>query len=219
MPKSPEFWSFFDSEAAPRLALRANTFRKMFEYLDRLDTPINIIETGCARTKDDWSGEGQSTILFDRYIHHHAAESKFYSVDINKSAVDYARTFIGPKTVLTNDDSVKYLAKLTEDLLAGGQTADLVYLDAHDLDWHYWYPSAAHHLMELCSVLRILRKDTLVVVDDSAISAHFVRAANNTINFVSPPIIGGKGRMVAEFAARVGAKVEFSEYQAGWTGF
>jgi hypothetical protein len=108
---------------------------------------------------------------------------------------------------------------LTADFLSSGQTADLVYLDAYDLDWHYWYPSAAHHLMELCAVLRILRKDTLVMVDDCAISAHFVRGNNNTINFTSPPIIGGKGRLVAEFAARVGAKVEFSEYQAGWSGF
>src|SRR6187401_3018200 len=211
MRKSPEFWNFFDGEAAPRLALRANTFRKMFEHLDRFDAPINIIETGCARFKDDWT-DGQSTMLFDKYIHCHAPESKFYSVDINKAATDFARTFIGPKTALTTDDSVKYLAKLTADFLANGQTADLVYLDAHDLDWHYWHPSAAHHLMELCAVLRILRKDTLVAVDDCAHSANFVRT-NNNINFISPPIIAGKGRMVAEFAARIGAKVEFSEYQ------
>lgn len=217
MQTSPEFWRFFDDEAAPRLALRANTFRKMFEHLDRLAAPVTVIETGCARFKDDWSGEGQSTRLFDRYIHHH--ESKLYSVDINKAATDYARAFIGPKTTLACDDSVKYLAQLTADFLANGRTADLVYLDAYDLDWHYWYPSAAHHLMELCAVQRILRKDTLVVVDDCAIAAHFVRGTNNTINFTSPPIIGGKGRLVAEFAARVGAKVEFSEYQAGWSGF
>src|SRR5260370_39346132 len=99
----------------------------MFEYLDRLDTPINIIETGCARIKDDWSGEGQSTMLFDKYIHYHAVESKLYSVDINKSAIDYARTFIGPKTALTSDDSVKYLAKLTADFLGKGRTAEFVY--------------------------------------------------------------------------------------------
>ena len=219
MPKSPEFWSFFDGEAAPRLALRANTFRKMFEHLDRFDAPVNIIETGCARFKDDWAGEGQSTMLFDKYVHHHAAESKLYSGDINKPAIDYARSLVRPKTVLTNDDSVKYLARLTADFLAEGRTADLVYLDAHDLDWHYWYPSAAHHLMELCSLLRILRKDTLVVVDDSAISAHFVRGASNSITFTSPPVIGGKGRLVEKFAARAGAKVEFSDYQAGWSGF
>ncbi|MBA2589719.1 MAG: class I SAM-dependent methyltransferase [Alphaproteobacteria bacterium] len=218
MGTSPEFWNFFEGEAAPRLALRANTFRTMFEYLDRLNRPVNIIETGCARV-NDWSGEGQSTILFDKYIHHHAAESKLYSVDINKSAIDYASTFTGPKTTLTSDDSVKYLARLTADFLMKDRTADLVYLDAYDLDWHHWYPSAAHHLMELCAVLRILRKDTLVVVDDCANSAYFVRGQNNAINFISPPIIGGKGRMVAEFAARIGAKVEFAEYQAGWSGF
>lgn len=217
MGTSPEFWNFFDGEAAPKLALRANTFRKMFEHLDRFDRPVNMIETGCARFKDDWT-DGQSTMLFDKYVHHHAAESKLYSVDINKAATDYARSFVGPKTAITTDDSVKYLTRLTGDFLAGGQTADLVYLDAHDLDWHYWYPSAAHHLMELCSVMRILRKDTLVVVDDCAHTANFVRT-NNNINFISPHIIGGKGRLVAEFAARIGAKVEFSEYQAGWSGF
>lgn len=119
----------------------------------------------------------------------------------------------------TDGPGLHALAKLTADFLANGQIANLVYLDAYDLDWHHWYPSAAHHLMELCSVSLILRKDTLVVVDDCAISAHFVRGNNNTINFTSPPVIGGKGRLVAEFAARAGVKVEFSEYQAGWSGF
>lgn len=217
MPKSAEFWNFFDGEAAPKLALRANTFRKMFEHLDRFDRPVNIIETGCARFKDEWT-DGQSTLLFDKYVHHHDAASKFHSVDINKVATDYARSFTGPKTAVATDDSVKHLAQLTADFLARGQTADLVYLDAHDLDWHYWYPSAAHHMMELCAIMRILRKDTLVVVDDCAQSANFVRN-NNNIHFISPVIIGGKGRLVAEFAARVGAKVEFSDYQAGWSGF
>ncbi len=216
---SPEFWRFFDSEAAPRLALRANTFRRIFEHLDRFDRPVRIIETGCARLKDDWAGEGQSTILFDRYVHHHAEDSRLHTVDISKAAIDYARTFAGPRTMLTQDDSLKHLARLTAEFLAQGQTPDLVYLDAYDLDWHYWYPSAAHHLMELCAVLRILRKDTLVVVDDCGISGHFVRPNANTINFVSAPVIGGKGRLVAEFAARVGAKVEFSDYQAAWSGF
>ena len=123
------------------------------------------------------------------------------------------------QTSIATGDSVQYLAGLAADFAAGGRTADLVYLDAHDVDWHYWFPSAAHHLMELCAVLRILRKDTLVVVDDCGISGHFVRPNANTINFVSAPVIGGKGRLVAEFAARVGAKVEFSDYQAAWSGF
>ena len=218
MAASPEFWNLFNTEAAPRLGWRADTVRKMFEHLDRFGGPVNIIETGCARAKDDWT-DGQSTMLFDRYVSLHAAESRLYSVDINKAATDYAKSLVGPKTSIATGDSVQYLAGLAADFARSGRTADLVYLDAHDVDWHYWYPSAAHHLMELCAVSRILRKNTLVVVDDSPVSGYFVRGTNNTMNFLAPPIIGGKGRLVAEFAARTGAKVEFSDYQAGWTGF
>jgi len=47
MRKSSEILEFSSmARLHSGLALRANTFRKMFEYLDRLDTPINIIETG-----------------------------------------------------------------------------------------------------------------------------------------------------------------------------
>jgi len=31
--------------------------------------------------------------------------------------------------------------------------------------------------------------------------------------------VGGKGRLVAEYAAAAGAKLLFAEYQAGWTDF
>jgi hypothetical protein len=31
--------------------------------------------------------------------------------------------------------------------------------------------------------------------------------------------VGGKGRLVAEFAEACGAKLEFSDYQAAWSGF
>src|ERR1700693_4397084 len=41
-----EFWNFFNNEAAAKLALREKTFRKIFEFLDLLDGPITIVETG-----------------------------------------------------------------------------------------------------------------------------------------------------------------------------
>jgi hypothetical protein len=31
--------------------------------------------------------------------------------------------------------------------------------------------------------------------------------------------VGGKGRLVAEYANQIGATPMFLEYQAGWTGF
>jgi hypothetical protein len=38
------------------------------------------------------------------------------------------------------------------------------------------------------------------------------------IKAIETPAIGGKGRLIAEYAQAVGAKLEFAEYQAGWTG-
>ncbi len=47
--KNGKFWNWFDTEARPKLVTRADTFAKMFEYLDRFDRPVSIVETGCVR--------------------------------------------------------------------------------------------------------------------------------------------------------------------------
>jgi hypothetical protein len=39
---------------------------------------------------------------------------------------------------------------------------------------------------------------------------------NNSVNLVRPPRIGGKGRLIAEYAAQIGAEVLFADYQCGW---
>jgi len=65
--------------------------------------------------------------------------------------------------------------------------------------------------------MRCIRSDFLVVVDDCPQTADFVKQDVNTINFFSPPKVGGKGRLIAEFANAVGARCLFSKYQAGWT--
>lgn len=144
---------------------------------------------------------------------------RVHSVDINPIAVAQARRSVSDRVKLTEGDSVKFLNTLLAEFLAEGKTIDLLYLDSFDLDWDYWYPSAAHHLKELCAAMRILTKGTLVVVDDCPLCGDYVSGAENQIRFVRPPAVGGKGRLVAEFAASVGAKLEFAEYQAGWTGF
>lgn len=53
---TPIFWEWFDSQAAPRLAMREISFRKAFTYLDTLPGPLTIVETGCARAKGNWGG-------------------------------------------------------------------------------------------------------------------------------------------------------------------
>lgn len=113
-----------------------------------------------------------------------------------------------------------YLKTFADECVASNKSIDLLYLDSFDLDWVAWQPSAIHHLKELCASIKAVRADTLVVVDDCPFNLNFVPVANGHINYVGPPpIIGGKGRLIAEFAASIGATIQFAEYQAGWTDF
>lgn len=219
MQKSAQFWNFFNQEIGRKLVLREKTFRAMFEYLDRFARPVTIVETGCTRKGGDWEGDGQSTVLFDRYVSLRDTESVVYSVDVDPASVAEARRLVSDRVKITNDDGVRFLAQLTQRLSAEGKTIDLLYLDSFDVDWIYWQKSAAHHIKELCAAIRVVRKDTLVVVDDCPLEGLFVVNGEQQIQFTRQPLVGGKGRFVAEFAAMAGAKLEFASYQAGWTGF
>ena len=83
--RSEEFWRYFDAQARPKLSIRADTFGKIFEYLDRFDRPVGIVETGCVRKADNWAGDGGSTILFDKYAEFHEG-TVVYTVDIDAQA-------------------------------------------------------------------------------------------------------------------------------------
>jgi hypothetical protein len=214
-----DFWEFFDKTAAPQLALREKTFRRIFQYLDQLDGPINIVETGCARLENNWAGDGQSTVLFDKYINTRDTKSQVLTVDINSQNVIECQKLVSKRTVVSNDDSVHFLSNLAVSFQKNNQSISFLYLDSFDLDMDYWFQSAAHHLKELTSVMRCIDNRTLVVVDDCPLNANFVPTSNDQITFIGNPSVGGKGRLVAEYAKAVGAKLEFAEYQAGWSGF
>jgi hypothetical protein len=55
-------------------------------------------------------------------------------------------------------------------------------------------------------------------VDDSPSAFIGVPDQNNSITPIRPPRIGGKGRLIAEYAAQIGAEALFTEYQCGWLG-
>ena len=76
------FYKFFD-EVSSKLGVRQYSFSKIFDYLDNMPDPIIIVETGCLRIKDNFSGDGQSTLLFDKYTQSRGKGSKVYTVDIN----------------------------------------------------------------------------------------------------------------------------------------
>ena len=214
------FWTWFDSVAAPRLAKREISFRKIFRYLDESTAgrPVTIVETGCVRIADNWEGDGQSTLLFDRYLTAAAKGSQGYSVDIDARATAYCRTLVGNGFDIRTGDSVLQLRAIAEELKRDGRRIDLLYLDSYDVDWGNVVPSAAHHLKELVSIAECLDAATLVVVDDAPRECMLYPDDSNWFQFLTHPHVSGKGKFVAEYARQVGATERFAHYQAGWTG-
>lgn len=213
------FWTWF-ATVEPALAKRGVTFRKMFEYLDQVTGPVVIVETGCARQVDNWTGDGQSTVMFDQYINHRNDGSIVYTVDISHDSVEYCCSRVGKLTEVYHDDSVHFLGELAGHLTKLDKNINLLYLDSYDVDFDYWFPSAAHHLKEIATIMPAIAPDTLVVVDDCPPSVDIIPEADVTKPAgVMKHRIGGKGRLVDELARAVGAELFFSYYQVGWTNF
>lgn len=214
-----EFWRWFDAEIAPKLAVRAMSFRKAFAYLDSLNFtgPVTIVETGCTRQPGNWGGDGQSTVLFDHYLASCAPGSMAYAVDIDPKATAACRTLVSDRVTVHTGDSVAVLRQIAQDLANRERTIDLLYLDSFDVDWRHTTPSAVHHLKELVSIVGSIRPDTLVMVDDCPSEARVIDNGAGAISLVSTPEIGGKGGFVADYAKAVGATLRFAHYQAAWT--
>ncbi len=219
-----DFYKWFNN-ISPKLGQREISFKKIFKYLDAQPTPIIIVETGCLREQDNFL-DGQSTLFFDKYTLSRGENSKVYTVDINPKSTKICKETVSKNVEITTEDSVHYLNNLAGNFLKKKTKVSMFYLDSFDVDWRYPYPSAAHHLKELTSIIKVLCEDTLVVVDDSPASGNLTRTENElnpTWKILTlpspPPTIGGKGFLVHEFAAHVGAKLVFSHYQAAWNKF
>jgi len=217
-----DFYKWFEN-IAPKLDQREISFRKIFKYLDSQPTPIIIVETGCLRVKDNFL-DGQSTLLFDKYTLSRGEQSKVYTVDINPNSTKVCKQVVSNNVEITTDDSVRYLNNLASNFLKNKTKVSMFYLDSFDVDWRYTYPSAAHHLKELTSIMRLLNNDTLIVVDDSPAFGNLTQTENESnptwkILNSPAPSIGGKGFLVHEYAKHVGAKLFFSHYQTAWKNF
>ena len=201
--RSQEFWDFFESKRE-LLTGRADTFAITFEYLDRIDRPIGIIETGCVRRDDSWVGDGASTLLFDRYAETHPG-AMVYTVDISPEATAACRRLVSDRINIHTGDSVEFLKGFVPP---ADFVLDLLYLDSFDLIRSFPIPSALHHLNELMAAMPMVRDETLVVVDDSP---------SLVDHSISPRIkVEGKGLFVGQHAQWVGATMLFCQYQCGW---
>ena len=217
-----EFYKWFN-KIATNLGQREVSFRKIFKYLDNLPDPIIIVETGCLRVKDNFL-DGQSTLLFDKYTISRGKNSKLYTVDIDPKSTKSCKEVVSNNVEITTSDSVKHLDYLSKKFLKSETFVSMFYLDSYDVDWRHPYPSAVHHLKELTSIMKILNEDTLVVVDDSPAIGNLSQSENessSTWNILPlpKPTIGGKGTLVHEYSAHVGAKLIFAHYQSAWNKF
>jgi SAM-dependent methyltransferase len=209
------FLEQFDAEWGPRLGVRRETFRWIFQYLaDRRPHGHLIVETGCARQPDNWAGDGQSTFLFDRFAS--AFEGEVRSVDLDPKACEYARSIAGPRTQVVAEDSVPFLHRLAQRLATSGRAIDLLYLDSYDFDEANPVPSMVHHLKELCAIAPALKPKTLVVVDDTFRALRGLRTAQNTYTLLGDFGLAGKGAYLDAYFRQIGVPMAFEGYQCGW---
>ena len=231
MNNNSDFYKWFETIAL-KLEHRDVSFRKLFKYLDAQPTPIIIVETGCLRDLDNF-GDGQSTLLFDKYTISRGKGSKVYTVDINPKATKVCKDAVSEHVEIVTDSSVRYLTYLSKNFLKTKTKVSMFYLDSFDVDWRYPYPASAHHLKEFTAINRLLNEDTLVVVDDAPSYANLTqndKVPTSTLikssNFPywkilssPPPTVGGKGSLIHEYAMLSGARLLFSHYQTAWNNF
>lgn len=190
-----DFKSAYDVHLRPRLDKRADGFAVIFDHLDKHPRPL-IVETGCLRVPDNWAGDGQSTFQFDWYARER--QGSVFTIDINSASIDSARHACSGTTSTILNDSRPALHSLGQNCV---RPASLLYLDSFDLDLNDPMPSAIHHATEMMAARGLIGEGTIICVDD----------------FDVPPLgAGGKGLIVDQFMASIGARVLYSGYQKIW---
>lgn len=209
------FWEYFNGFAAPLLQHRAASFRMAFEHLERLGRPACIVETGCVRNQGTFTGEGQSTVLFDKWSEC-IAGSLVHSVDISPDSTSLCKSIVSSRVQVHTSDSVTFLRHQCGALIRPFASIDLLYLDSYDVDVENPHDSAMHHMKELLAVAPLVTSQTFILVDDSPTTASFF--IEGQLKLVTPQRIGGKGKYIASYMENIGAKPLYQGYQAAWLG-
>ena len=196
----------FYNDVRNRLGHRIRGFDFIFDCLKKIKSPL-IVETGCAREEDNYNGDGQSSLLFDKYINQYGGE--FFTVDIAEESVDYCTnkmTSANSHVILS--DSITYLKQLNTQLLGQDRKIDFLYLDSFDAPKEnndVVLRSALCHLYELITIMPSLKSGALVCVDDN-----WYEINNNEL------IIEGKGKLIFDCMMKISNPPIFTDYQVIW---
>jgi SAM-dependent methyltransferase len=182
----------FLKEFGDRLYHRRDGFAFIMLKLSQLARPVFIVETGTARQEGNWSGDGQSTLIWDWVIRQIGGYA--VSVDIDEEAVKIAHRQAS-RVYCKCDDSQQFLRTMPD-----AEKVDLLFLDAYD-----WGDSKQantlselHHVGELAAIYERLRPGCLIAVDD----CHGIDR--------------GKHVLVQEFFNRLGVEPKHRGYISVW---
>lgn len=179
-----------------KLGKRQPGFKKIIQHLSQLEGPAYIIETGTARIRDNWDGDGQSTLIWDWCIENQDTKS-----DLAAISIDLSQEYIDISTSQTKNvryicsDSLKALNEIDESVL---RQTKLLYLDSFDWSPDMHLESSFHHMCELATVFALLPKGCLIVIDDRHSDFQ------------------GKHVMVQYYFSKLLKAPAFSEYQIAW---
>lgn len=196
----------FYNDVRNRLGHRIRGFDLIFDYLKQIENPL-IVETGCARQEDNYSGDGQSSLLFDKYVNQYGGE--FYTVDIAEESVDYCISkMTSSNSHVILDDSITYLKQLNTQLKDQNRKIDFLYLDSFDAPKDkpdVLFMSALHHLYEFTTIIPSLKPGTLVGVDDN-----WYGDVNGQKS------IDGKGKFIFDYMSKISNPPILIDYQVFW---
>lgn len=210
------FWDWYRAEAKPKLERREESMTKALAYLDTLPDPITIVETGCLRVPGNW-GDGQSSLLFARYVEARGNGAAGYAVDLDPRATQICIQVVGRRLDVRTGDSIVMLPKIRREIAQLGRKVSLLYLDSYDVDFANPMPSAIHHMMEFAAMAPVLDAASLVLADDSPREVVGVHSGGGFTVF-GPQRITGKAKLLADYAQRQGAELYIDTYQVGWIG-
>jgi len=191
---------FYD-DVRSRLGHRQSGFDYIFDFLKQQQNPL-IVETGCARQENNYEGDGQSSLMFDKYISEYGGS--FYTVDLAKESVQYCQSKVSNKTTVVESDSITYLKKLNQHFLDSKRKINFLYLDSFDAprdEPDVVYMSALHHLYELLTIAPSLSDGALIGVDD---------------NWIDNGKLAGKGQFVFDYMQKSGRPLCHDGYQLFW---
>lgn len=196
---------FYD-EVRNRLGHRMQGFDLIFDHLKQIENPL-IVETGCAREEDNYGGDGQSSLLFDKYINEYGGE--FFTVDIAEQSVDYCTSkMTSSNSHVIMDDSITFLKRLNTQLQDQNRKIDFLYLDSFDAPRDkpdVVFMSALHHLYEFTTIVSSLKPGALIGVDDNWIEWRD-----------GQQILAGKGQLVYNYMSKINNPIIYNGYQMFW---